>query len=163
MQPPDRSGCEPPSLTIRQPSNLLSRCKGQIEQLSGRMVVDAAAAGNAAARGILSRAVATLGWAVAQMITLVAPQVVVIGGGVPLAGEAMFFAPLRREVARYVFPPLAKYYAIVPAALGEEVVVHGALAVARSAQGAERRDGIAVSRNHGRGWLRCFVPLNCCT
>ena len=43
----------------------------------------------------------------------------------------MFFAPLRREVARYVFPPLAKSYAIVPAALGEEVVVHGALAVAR--------------------------------
>ena len=65
------------------------------------------------------------------MITLVAPQVVVIGGGVPLAGEAMFFAPLRHEVARYVFPPLAKSYAIVPAALGEEVVVHGALAVAQ--------------------------------
>jgi glucokinase len=64
------------------------------------------------------------------MITLVAPQVVVIGGGVPLAGEAMFFDPLRREVARYVFPPLANSYAIVPAALGEEVVLHGALAVA---------------------------------
>ena len=48
----------------------------------------------------------TLGWAIAQMITLVAPEVVVMGGGVPLAGEALFFAPLRREVERYVFPPL---------------------------------------------------------
>ncbi len=65
------------------------------------------------------------------MITLVAPQVVVIGGGVPLAGETVFFAPLRQQVARYVFPPLAHSYSIVPAALGEEVVVHGALAVAR--------------------------------
>ena len=65
------------------------------------------------------------------MITLVAPQVVVIGGGVPLAGEAVFFAPLRQQVARYVFPPLAHSYSIVPAELGEEVVVHGALAVAR--------------------------------
>jgi glucokinase len=111
-------------------ADMLSRCGGRIEQLSGRMVVDAAAAGNAAAQGIFAHALQTLGWAVAQMITLIAPQVVVIGGGVPLAGETMFFAPLRREVARYVFPPLANSYAIVPAALGEEVVVHGALAVA---------------------------------
>jgi len=49
---------------------------------------------------------------------------------VPLAGEAIFFEPLRREVARYVFPPLAQSYRVVPAALGEEVVVHGALAIA---------------------------------
>jgi glucokinase len=111
--------------------DLLARCNGRVKQLSGRMVVDAAAAGNLAAQGILAHAHETLGWAVAQMITLLAPQIVVIGGGVPLAGETLFFAPLRRAVARYVFPPLAKSYAIVPAALGEEVVVHGALAVAR--------------------------------
>jgi len=112
-------------------ADLLSRCNGRIEQLGGRMVVDAAAAGNAAAQGVFANALKTLGWAIAQAITLLAPQIVVVGGGVPLAGETQFFAPLRREVARYVFPPLAKSYAIVPAVLGEEVVVHGALAVAR--------------------------------
>ena len=111
-------------------ADLLARCGRNIEQLSGRMIVDAAEAGNAAAQGIFAHALETLGWAIAQMITLVAPQVVVIGGGVPLAGEGMFFAPLRREVARYVFPPLAKSFALVPACLGEEVVVHGAIAVA---------------------------------
>jgi glucokinase len=56
----------------------------------------------------------------------------VIGGGVPLAGEALFFAPLRQEVERYVFPPLRGTYRIVPAELGEEVVVHGALALAHA-------------------------------
>ena len=96
------------------------------------MVIDAAAAGNAAARQIFARALQTFGWAIAQMITLVAPQVVVVGGGVPLAGEAVFFAPLRTQVARYVFPPLSHAYSIVPAGLGEEVVVHGALAVAKA-------------------------------
>jgi glucokinase len=111
--------------------DLLSRCGGEVERLSGRMVVDAAAAGNSGAQVIFADALRTLGWAVAQMITLVAPQVVVIGGGVPLAGEAMFFEPLRREVAQYVFSPLANSYAILPAALGEEVVLHGALAVAQ--------------------------------
>jgi glucokinase len=112
-------------------ADLLARCGGRMEQLSGRTVAAAAAAGNPAAQQIFARALQTLGWAIAQMITLVAPRVVVIGGGVPLAGEQLFFAPLRQQVARYVFPPLAHSYAIVPAALGEEVVVHGALAVAR--------------------------------
>jgi glucokinase len=40
------------------------------------------------------------------------------------------FAPLRAEVERYVFPPLLRTYEIVPAQLGEAVVVHGALALA---------------------------------
>jgi glucokinase len=109
---------------------LSERCGSQPERLSGRMVVDAAAAGDPLAQDIFHRGLETLGWAIAQAITLVAPQVVVVGGGVPLAGETLFFEPLRREVARYVFPPLAQSYQLVPAALGEEVVVHGALAIA---------------------------------
>ena len=58
------------------------------------MVVDAATAGNVPAQRIFARALQTFGWAIAQVITLVAPQVVVVGGGVPLAGEAAFL-PLR--------------------------------------------------------------------
>ena len=95
-------------------------------------MAEAAKAGNKAALAIFRRATQTYGWAIAQMITLLSPQVVVIGGGVPLAGEALFFAPLRKEVERYVFPPLRGTYRIAPAELGEEVVVHGALALARA-------------------------------
>ena len=103
-----------------------------VDQLTAKHVAEAAAAGNAPALKIFRRATQTYGWAIAQMITLLSPEVVVIGGGVPLAGEALFFAPLRREVERYVFPPLRGTYQIAPAELGEEVVVHGALALARA-------------------------------
>jgi glucokinase len=102
------------------------------DRLTAKHVAEAATAGNAAALAIFGRATQTYGWAIAQMITLLSPEVVVIGGGVPLAGEALFFAPLRREVERYVFPPLRGAYQIAPAELGEEVVVHGALALARA-------------------------------
>jgi glucokinase len=57
-------------------------------------------------------------------------EVVIVGGGVSLAGERVFFTPLRDHVRRYVFPPLRDSYEIVPAQLGEEVVVHGAVAMA---------------------------------
>jgi glucokinase len=103
-----------------------------VERLTAKMVAQSAIAGNAAARAIFDRAVRTYGWAIAQAITLLSPRVVVVGGGVPLAGDELFFSPLRQYVAQYVFPPLRDAYRIVPAALGEEVVVHGALALART-------------------------------
>jgi glucokinase len=109
-------------------------------KLTARDIFVAASQGNAIATDAIATAMRTLGWAIAQTITLVAPDVVVIGGGVSLAGEAAFFTPLRLEVGRYVFPPLRDACEIVPAALGEEVVVHGALAAAR--------DAIASGREH---------------
>ena len=102
------------------------------DRLNAKMVAEAAAAGNQSALAIFRRATQNYGWAIAQMITLLSPETIVIGGGVPLAGEALFFAPLRREIERYVFPPLRNTYKIAPAELGEEVVVFGALALARS-------------------------------
>ena len=47
-------------------------------------------------------------------------------------GEELLFEPLRRLVAERIFQPFAGLTDIVPAALGEEVVVHGAIALATS-------------------------------
>jgi len=46
-------------------------------------------------------------------------------------GEELLFTPLRQKVAERVFKPFADCYEIVAASLGEEMVVHGALALAR--------------------------------
>lgn len=98
---------------------------------TARLVAEAAARGDVGARDVLDFATRMLARALCQMIALIGPHRVVIGGGVALMGEELFFAPLRRAVAERVFAPFADGYAIVPAALGEEVVVHGALALAR--------------------------------
>lgn len=116
----------------RAVDDLLNRCGGDLGKLTTKMLGEALAEGNAVARWVFRRAIRTLGWAVAQMITLLAPSAVVIGGGVSLLGEDLFFRPLREEVARYVFPPLCGRYIIVPSSLGEEVMVHGALLAART-------------------------------
>lgn len=108
-------------------SDLRSRCDNQLECLTGQHVAQAAEHGNTLAQDVLDQAICTLGWAIAQVITLQAPEVVVIGGGVSLIGEERFFQPLRDLVAGYVFPPLQDSYQIVPAALGELAVVHGAI------------------------------------
>ena len=111
-------------------ADLRVRCDGDVDALTTRLIAQAAAEGNPIANDAFERATQMLGWAVAQVVTLIAPEIVVVGGGVSLAGDILFFEPLRREVQRYVFPPLAESVRIEPAALGELVVVQGALAVA---------------------------------
>lgn len=110
--------------------DLLSRCLGDVTSLTAKVVAQAAANGNRIALAALHQAHVALGWGIAQIVTLLSPHVVVIGGGVSLMGEELFFGPLRQQVRRFVFPPLADSVRIVPAALDEEVVVHGAIALA---------------------------------
>jgi glucokinase len=89
-------------------------------------IFEAAEDGDHICQEVLAQATRVLGWAVAQTITLLAPDVVVIGGGVSMASSRWFWEPLSRAVACYVFPPLADSYRLVPASLGEQVVLHGA-------------------------------------
>ncbi len=117
----------------RAVSQLDALCGGDRARLTAVHVAEAAAAGNGLAAAALQESVNVLGWAIAQVVTLVAPETVVVGGGVSLMGERLFFGPLRAAVARYVFPPLAESYQIVPAALGEDVVVVGALLLGAAA------------------------------
>jgi len=111
-------------------ADLLGRADGKIDQVSAKLVGQAAADGNEVAIEVLSHACQALGWGIAQMITLLSPHVIVIGGGVAQMGEALLLAPLREQVDRYVFPPLRGTFSLVPAELGEAVVVHGAVALA---------------------------------
>jgi glucokinase len=112
--------------------DLLDRAGGDLERVTAKLVGQAAADGNALAVEVLEHSSRVLGWAIAQVITLLAPEVVVVGGGVSLLGEELFLDPVRLAVKQYVFPPLVNSYEIVPAALGELVVVHGAIALAAS-------------------------------
>jgi len=94
-------------------------------------VVEELASGLAIERGqsTVAASARAMGVAVANVIALLNPDVVVVGGGVAQAG-AKFFRPLRATVRRLVFAPYRGNYRLVPAAVGEAVVVVGAALVA---------------------------------
>ncbi len=112
------------------PDDLGGQAVGPNEPITAQFVAKAAAEGHLLARQVLLGATRVLGWAIAQAITLIAPDVVIVGGGVSLMDEAWFLQPLRQAVSAYVFPPLRDACNLVPAGLGESVVVHGAIALA---------------------------------
>ena len=98
--------------------------------LTTRIVAEAATEGNWLAVELLEQAAEALGWAIAQIETITAPQRVVIGGGVSLIGD-VWLDRVRWHRKRFVFPPLADQCDLVPAELGELAVVHGAIELAR--------------------------------
>jgi glucokinase len=105
--------------------------EGDWRKISARHLARAAAMDDPFAWAVLRPAWETLAEAICLVITLVCPRRFVIGGGVSFMGEKVLFEPLRQLVGERVFRPFVGCYDIVPAALGEEVVVHGALALAR--------------------------------
>ncbi len=120
-------------ISAGEKADVLRRLQGD-GPLTARLIGAAAAHGDVLCQSVLHDAFAVLAEALCHVIALLSPRRIVIGGGVSLMGDALF-VPLRRLVAERVFKPFADCYDIVPAALGEEVVVHGALALARQRRG----------------------------
>jgi glucokinase len=101
----------------------------QRRRIEAKTVFDAARRGHPAARALVERYCDHLGRALAGLIALLNPDRVVIGGGVSLAGAALF-VPLRRAISRHFPPFLAPACRCLPAALGENSVLCGAAQLA---------------------------------
>jgi glucokinase len=112
---------------------VLQKSHGNPREITAEIVARAAIEGDERAQAILGRARQALAFALRQALTLLAPRRIILGGGVSLIGESHWFEPIRKAVEADVFPPFRGSYDLVPAALGEEVVVHGALALASDA------------------------------
>ncbi|MBK7857018.1 MAG: ROK family protein [Archangiaceae bacterium] len=104
---------------------------GSREAITTEHVVAAVREGDAAARKVWDDTLEVLGAGVASMINAFNPQRVIIGGGVASVGP-LFLEPVARIGLARAMKPLAKGVDVVPAALGDQVGVMGAAAVAFS-------------------------------
>ncbi len=98
--------------------------------VTARDVADAAQHGDALAIAALARAGAFMGQAIAGFLHIFNPSIVVIGGGVTRSGD-LFLDPLRASLREHVITP--QYLAgltVATAALGDEVGLIGAYALA---------------------------------
>jgi glucokinase len=106
--------------------------QGDRSKVDAAAVARAAAEGDSRAIGVLSTATRAIGMGLAHVVTLLAPRRIILGGGVSLIGDDLWFNPIRSALDARVFPPFRGTFDLVPSQLGEEVVVQGALALART-------------------------------
>lgn len=117
---------------------VLAMAGGDPSRITAEMVEEAARQGDAVARDVLARAGFYIGVGVANLLNLLNPRRVIIGGGVSKAGE-LLFGPIRRTVSDLAFEHPARDAEVVPAALGDDVGAIGAAAVVFARSGRLQR------------------------
>ncbi len=100
-----------------------------LPEIRAEHVSAAAQRGDALAREVWVETTDLLGSAITDLVNIVEPDLVVLGGGVTRSG-AFLLDPVRAVVARDAMPPAAAAARVQLAALGDEVCVVGAAAVA---------------------------------
>jgi glucokinase len=86
---------------------------------------DAARAGDPRARAAVAAVAGHLGHALGNLVTVLIPERIVIGGGIADAGEVLL-APLREAIAAFAVLVPRDWYDVVPASLGSRAGSVGA-------------------------------------
>ena len=98
-------------------------------ELTGRDVFDAADAGDEAAQAVLERYYVYVAAGITDLVNILSPEMVLIGGGISRQGERLL-RPIRRYVAANCFGGESRPQPIIQAAqLGNEAGIIGAAAL----------------------------------
>ena len=110
----------------RYPDSVLCyRSGGDHNNISAKMVIDAAKEGDAAATEAFKQYVKCLSLAINTIISFIDPEVIVLGGGVSRAGEFLLSA-IRAELPGYLMFKTLPYAGIEIARLGSDAGIIGA-------------------------------------
>jgi len=113
-------------------SSVIRDMLSDIEDVTAETVVEAVRQNDRLATEIWDETCRYLAIGIGNAVTLLAPEIVIVGGGISMAGE-LLMEPLRRLVPRCVSMIPPEKIRIRRAELGAESGLHGAVAIARKA------------------------------
>lgn len=122
------------SQQIPASSALMELCHGDRQLIDCRMLHQAALAGDDFALQEIERVGWTIGIALSNVLSLINPQRIAVGGGVSNMGEVLF-EPIRRSVKAHEFISSVGHYEVVPCELKESIVLVGAILLASQSIG----------------------------
>lgn len=103
---------------------------------SAEEVVERAHAGDTAAKQAVEQSAMYLGMGIANIVSILNPEMIVLGGGLMQAAD-LFLEPIRRAVAQWAQPVAAKQVRIEVTQLGEDAGLLGAACQALGDSGAD--------------------------
>lgn len=115
-------------------SALLELCQGKLSAIDCRMLHQAALAGDAFALEEISRVGNSIGIALSNVLSLMNPERIALGGGVSNMGEVLL-EPIRQSVKAHEFISSSGHYEIVACELKESIVLAGAILLASQSIG----------------------------
>jgi glucokinase len=112
------------------PDSLIGKALAEGQEVDGRVVTEAALAGDETAIAVFDLIGSRLGVACASFANIFQPHAIVVGGGVIAAGD-LLLEPARRELRERALDPMNKT-PILEATLGNDAGMIGAAALART-------------------------------
>lgn len=125
-------------IAVQRPESDLGRARASGREITGPLVTELAHDGDGAALEALGVIGRWLGVGIANLVNMLNPDVVVVGGGVIGAGEALL-GPAREVVAERALSPSKEHVRIVPTRFGAESGMLGAAVLALEGMRAETR------------------------
>ncbi len=115
--------------------NLLKAAGTDLANMRSGVLADAIKAGDKVVEQIVRQAAKQIGIASASVVNLMAPDVIVLGGGLVEAMEEIFIEEVRKGVDKRAMKSLTKDFKVVAAKLGDDAGVMGGAALAAEAAG----------------------------
>jgi len=109
-------------------TKIKSLVSGSLDNITAITIYQAARQNDQLALKIVDEAIANLALGVSNAVNIFDPQMIIIGGGITNEGE-MFFEPLKKYVAEFSMFKQSFSVPIVPAKLGDDAGLKGALAL----------------------------------
>ena len=114
---------------------LLELAGTDLREIKSRTLAKSIAAGDRAIEDIVRRAARQLGIAAAGVVNLIAPDIIVLGGGLVEALEKIYLDEVREAVLQHAMPLLGERVKVRAAQLGDHATVLGAAALVAEARG----------------------------
>lgn len=117
---------------LSSPDSLMWKaCSGNVDTLQGIHVFKAAGEGDITAQKVLNRYIDYLAIGLANLINILQPEIICLGGGISNAQDTLLLNPLREQVKKYVFDKNAPL-SLVRANLGNDAGLIGAAMLCKS-------------------------------
>jgi len=114
--------------------HLLAAAGTDVANIRSGVLAEAIKAGDVVIERIVERAARLIGWAIGDVVNLLVPDVIVLGGGLVEAMPELFVEEVERAARERAAPPFSKHFKVVAAKLGDDAVVRGAAAWAEAVQ-----------------------------
>ncbi|MCU0880021.1 MAG: ROK family protein, partial [Pirellulaceae bacterium] len=108
--------------------NLLAAAGTDLAEIRSGTLAESIKAGDTIIRRIVERSARLIGRAVGDVVNLLTPDVIVLGGGLVEAMPEIFVQGVEEGARQRAVPPFAKAFKVVAAKLGDDSVVRGAAA-----------------------------------
>ena len=113
---------------VKGSAGIIKACGGKLEELNMEQIGKAARAGNRLAISTIEEEGELIGIWLGGMVSVLDPEVIVIGGGVASLGN-IFFRAIKRSLPLHTLNVFASKTPVVPAKLKKDVGIYGAASV----------------------------------